>query len=260
MKRFSLVGLLATLLLSACGTAPELAKPAELAPQAATGTTVNTGAYTGPYNLRSGPGTNYSIVGSVGGGVQVSIVCHANGTSHTGPYGTTNLWDKLSTGRWISDAFVYTGSNSAVAPACSGTTPPSNVIGDNYPYKNYSMEGVDPWKFYYRQCTSFAAWRVVKTKNGGFHNYYGGVRWGNAHNWDNAARAVGVPVYSTPRVGDIAVWEGNQSGASYLGHVAYVARVNGDGTVLIEEYNWATMGGYGTRTISASSVSSYIRF
>lgn len=85
----------------------------------ATGTTANTGSYTGPYNLRSGPGTNYSVVGSVGGGVAVTIVCQTNGTTHTGPWGTTSLWDKLSTGEWISDAFVYTGSNSAVTPRCN---------------------------------------------------------------------------------------------------------------------------------------------
>ena len=84
----------------------------------ASGTTANTGSYTGPYNLRSGPGTNYSVVGSVGGGVAVTIVCQKTGTSHTGPWGTTSLWDKLSTGKWISDAFVYTGSNGTVAPRC----------------------------------------------------------------------------------------------------------------------------------------------
>lgn len=84
-----------------------------------TGTTANTSAYTGPYNLRSGPGTSFGVVGSVGGGVQVSIVCQANGTTHTGPWGSTNIWDKLSTGKWISDAFVYTGSNNTVAPRCS---------------------------------------------------------------------------------------------------------------------------------------------
>ena len=85
----------------------------------ATGTTANTGGYTGPYNLRSGPGTNYSKVGSIGGSVRVSIVCQKAGTSHRGPWGTTSLWDKLSSGKWISDAFVYTGSDGRVAPRCS---------------------------------------------------------------------------------------------------------------------------------------------
>lgn len=84
-----------------------------------TGTTANTGEYTGPYNLRSGPGTSYSVAGTIGGGVQVTIACQSTGTTHTGPWGSTNIWDKLSTGKWISDAFVYTGSSSRVAPSCS---------------------------------------------------------------------------------------------------------------------------------------------
>lgn len=92
--------------------------PGTTSPGYATGTTANTGSYTGPYNLRSGPGTSYSVVGSVGSGVRVNIVCQKAGTSHTGPWGTTSLWDKLDSGKWISDAFVYTGSNGTVAPRC----------------------------------------------------------------------------------------------------------------------------------------------
>lgn len=85
---------------------------------AVTGTTANQDGFTGPYNLRSGPGTSHSVVGTIGGGQSVTIVCQKTGTTHTGPWGSTSLWDKLSTGKWISDAFVYTGSNGAVAPTC----------------------------------------------------------------------------------------------------------------------------------------------
>lgn len=83
-------------------------------------TTYPTGTvHDGPINLRSGPGTSYSIVGTANTGEVVSIVCQTTGTSHTGPWGTTNIWDKLTTGKWISDAFVYTGSNGTVAPTCN---------------------------------------------------------------------------------------------------------------------------------------------
>lgn len=85
------------------------------------GTTACTGGYCGPYNLRAGPGTGYSVTGSINGGVSVTIVCQSYGTSHTGPWGTTSLWNKLGgahAGKWISDAFVYTGSAGMVAPAC----------------------------------------------------------------------------------------------------------------------------------------------
>jgi hypothetical protein len=85
------------------------------------GTTACTGGYCGPYNLRAGPGTGYAVTGSLNGGVAVTIVCQSYGTSHTGPWGTTSLWNKLGgahAGKWISDAFVYTGSNGMVAPQC----------------------------------------------------------------------------------------------------------------------------------------------
>ena len=131
--------------------------------------------------------------------------------------------------------------------------------GNEYPYAGWSMSGVDPWNFYNRQCTSFAAWRL--NQNGTeFHNYYGGPRWSHAYNWDDAAASAGVLVNGTPRRGAIAQWEGNAYGASSYGHVAYVAAVHNDGTITVEEYNWATAGGYGTRRISASSVSHYIHF
>ena len=74
----------------------------------------------GVYNLRSGPGTSYDKVGQLGGDAPVTIVCQEpNGEAITGPYGTTRIWDKLSSGAWITDAYVYTGSNSLVAKRCS---------------------------------------------------------------------------------------------------------------------------------------------
>ncbi|ONI87165.1 metalloendopeptidase [Saccharothrix sp. ALI-22-I] len=67
--------------------------------------------------IRSGPGTSYSAVGSVASGATVTISCQAKGETITGKYGTTNLWDKIGSG-YISDAFVYTGSDGQVAPDC----------------------------------------------------------------------------------------------------------------------------------------------
>lgn len=72
----------------------------------------------GSLNKRSGPGTGYGVVGSVGDGATVTIACSANGTSHTGRYGTTSLWNRLSDGSWISDAFLWTGVNGAINGLC----------------------------------------------------------------------------------------------------------------------------------------------
>ena len=69
-------------------------------------------------NVRSGPGTSYSIVGSLSDGASVTISCQTTGTSVTGTYGTSNIWDKIGTGRYVPDAYIYTGSDGRVAPNC----------------------------------------------------------------------------------------------------------------------------------------------
>lgn len=71
-----------------------------------------------PLTVRSGPGTGHSAVGSVADGATVTISCQATGTSVTGTYGTSRIWDRIGPGRYIADAYVYTGSDGRVAPAC----------------------------------------------------------------------------------------------------------------------------------------------
>lgn len=132
----------------------------------------------------------------------------------------------------------------------------------SYPWANY-REGswthggscnygndIDPWGYCYRQCVSFAAWRLYSAGKTPPRNY------GNAENWDNVARARGIPTGSSPQVGAIAVWNG------YEGHVAYVEEVMGNGKVRISEYNAvpALQGRYSQRIISAGDPAAYIYF
>ncbi|WP_320784900.1 SH3 domain-containing protein [Streptomyces sp. CRN 30] len=70
-------------------------------------------------NVRSGPGTQYGIVRTLPAGANVSIRCQRTGTWVSGPYGTSNVWDMIATGQYISDAYVYTGSDGYVAPPCT---------------------------------------------------------------------------------------------------------------------------------------------
>ncbi|ARU60241.1 metalloendopeptidase [Tumebacillus avium] len=79
--------------------------------------TVNTAG--ADLNVRSGPGTGYAIVGSVSDGQQVRIYCQTYGTTVTGTYGTSNVWNRIGTGQYISDTYVYTGSDGLVAPLCN---------------------------------------------------------------------------------------------------------------------------------------------
>lgn len=72
----------------------------------------------GPLNVRSGPSTSYSDVGNLANGARVTIQCQTRGQSITGTYGTSNLWNKIGAGKYIPDAYTYTGSDGRVAPDC----------------------------------------------------------------------------------------------------------------------------------------------
>ena len=134
--------------------------------------------------------------------------------------------------------------------------------GNDYPYNDrtygtYRTQDIDPWRFYYRECTSFVAW-CLNSRNGvEFTNSYGGVQWGHAKNWGYAAGSIGITVNNDPAIGSI--W---WSTAGDYGHVAWVSAVNGD-DVTIEEYNHRKSyseepGRYGTRTLSKWSATGYI--
>jgi hypothetical protein len=76
----------------------------------------------GGVNIRSGPGTGYNVVGTLGYGQYAAIHCTTTGEWIQGPAGWTNIWDYSSTnsGAWgyITDAWLYTGTNDPVEPAC----------------------------------------------------------------------------------------------------------------------------------------------
>ena len=70
-------------------------------------------------NVRSGPGTHYSLLYTMPLGVSVPVYCQKPGTTVSGPYGTSNLWDNIANGEFVSDAYVNTGSDGYVAPRCA---------------------------------------------------------------------------------------------------------------------------------------------
>ena len=126
------------------------------------------------------------------------------------------------------------------------TPPPPRVCAKHIWFYNGSYG--DPWGFALRNCTSFVAWRLRMTNGlADFENHFGGVHWGNANHWDDAAAELGYLVDDVPAVGAVA-----QTDDGRVGHVAWVSAV-GDGTVTIEEYNFAVAGGYDVRTVPTSS-------
>ncbi len=104
---------------------------------------------------------------------------------------------------------------------------------------------VDPWGMYMRQCVSYTAWKVWKS--GRHMPYWGG--FGNANQWDDNARAAGIPVDGNPRVGDVAV-----SNSGRWGHVMYVEHVYEDGRILVSQYNASWDGRYSEAVIWPGSL------
>lgn len=106
-----------------------------------------------------------------------------------------------------------------------------------YPWANvaYPSSSVDPWGMFKRECVSYTAWKVDAS---GRHMPYWGGR-GNAKLWDDNARAAGIPVDTSPRVGDVAV-----SNSGKYGHVMYVEAVHSDGTITVSQYNASWDGKY----------------
>lgn len=83
---------------------------------AATGTVKTAGD---PLNVRRAPTPGATAVKTVANGASVTIDCQITGASVTGTYGTGTLWDYVpALGGYISDTYVYTGSDQRIAPDC----------------------------------------------------------------------------------------------------------------------------------------------
>jgi surface antigen len=201
---------------------------------------------------------------------RVAIVCQTNGSRVTGTFGTSTLWDRLQKGGYVSDTYIYTGTDGRVAPECKGSAPhptphphpqqaqhgrPRSVtLKNDYPYPTASPETADPWGFYHRECTSFVAYRLNRLKGFHFSNRMDGGHFGDAGNWDNNARALGFKVNNRPTVGSVMV---RDSGT--WGHVAIVAKVRKH-KFLVEEYNHNVPHGYGQRWLTRSASGDWDHF
>jgi surface antigen len=248
----------AVLLATAAGLAA-LGQPAEAA------TTYHVSGTDGTLAEQSVPETGH-IVKWLKEGDAVSVVCQINdggqdlGDGPSAPWQQSRTWDQLADGNWVYDHFISTppqGSDgySPGIPHCGGG---SSLNPNGYPWRVGPGEWVDDQHGYYEgECVSFAAWAIRSdgrphTKSPDF--------LGNADMWHGASST------SVPAVGEIAQWDDNVHGAGGAGHVAYVAAVNGNGTITVDEYNW--LDGYdgytghrlSVRTIPASDPSRYLKF
>jgi flagellar protein FlgJ len=88
-------------------SAPEAANAAGVAATVQVGSTLK---------VRSTPSLSARIVGSVRNKQRITVQCAITGTTVRGTVRTTNLWDRLSTGRYLSHGYVRTGRGIARCP------------------------------------------------------------------------------------------------------------------------------------------------
>lgn len=129
-----------------------------------------------------------------------------------------------------------------------GSVPAGVPGGGGYPgrWAFASIDSmVDTWGMYNRQCVSYTAWKVWSS--GRYMPYWGGR--GNAKQWDDNAKAAGIPVTEAPAANTVAV-----SNAGTWGHTMWVESVNGDGSINVSDYNQQFDGLYREYTISADNI------
>jgi len=135
-------------------------------------------------------------------------------------------------------------TTAAVTPVVS-----AEPVSPPYPYANSSRVG--PWGFTTCHDTDYIAWRFFD-RDVSFAKSMTGpngktVTFGDPGTWATSAAGVGFTVDGVARAGAIAQWQGGEDGATAAGHVAYVDRVNADGSVVLSEFDWTVKHGYSQR-------------
>ncbi|MGH9250951.1 MAG: glycoside hydrolase domain-containing protein, partial [Acidimicrobiales bacterium] len=74
-------------------------------------------------NARSGPSTAYGVVGTHAPGSALAVVCQTAGSK----VGSTSVWNRLTTGAWVSDYYVSTPSKTTYSAPLQLCTYPGQV-------------------------------------------------------------------------------------------------------------------------------------
>jgi uncharacterized protein YraI len=185
----------ATTLLAVLGTAGTAS---------ATSYTVNTAGAN--LTVRSAPGAWSTAWGSVSDGSSVNVQCQVHGGTVTGTYGTSDVWDQLASGGFVSDTYVYTGHDGLFMTKCPYADPPPR------PNPNSMNEAIS-WEFahlgstaYEGECDHFQALAFGWSHSG---EYSAQTHW-------NHLRSLGLTHTSgTPPRGAL-VFYSNSSGTGHV--------------------------------------------
>jgi uncharacterized protein YraI len=207
-----------------------LVAPAALA--SASGTVNTAGA---PLNVRSTPSVNGTAVGTLADGATITIDCQTYGDTVSGTYGTSNIWDHVpAKSGYASDTYVYTGSDTLVAPLCGGTVAQT--------CSKYSFANEDT-------CAEAVAWakaHVSSTSRSGYANecdHLVALAYGLPASGSTSAHAHWLAIPSTYKhpgdsivpAGGLAFFSGGSSGDGHvmisIGNGQFISNdIHGSGT------------------------------
>ncbi|BAL92833.1 putative M23-family peptidase [Actinoplanes missouriensis 431] len=128
-------------LLTSAAAAPAAAATGAAAKVAVVTGTAKTGST--PLNMRRSPSAGAERVGSVANGGTVWILCQAAAQQITGTVRTTNLWDHLANGSWVSDAYVVRPSTGI--PRCAAAETPAETPVERAPAIPKKLAG-ESWR------------------------------------------------------------------------------------------------------------------
>jgi uncharacterized protein YraI len=86
-----------------------------------------------PLNARSGPGMSYRLVAKISNGSRLAVACQVQGQMINGWVRRTDLWDRLTNGQYVSDAYVRWTPSRPALKSCPrpGATVQSGGTGLN---------------------------------------------------------------------------------------------------------------------------------
>lgn len=239
--------------------------------------------------IRAGATTASRQVGCIPHNKVIKPICGITNGQNVYSYvfgGTSRVWHKIKYGSitgWISDSYTLTGVDHRLAPgekSCTAkpttSTTPANLKNcaswTMSCLQRFGYSGQRAWYFPVdgngHNCTNYIAVRLdarnISWLNG--RSYKGkAIFYGHAMYFDNNIKDSGAirdgkaSFQSTPRVGDVAQWEGGAAGAGSLGHVAYVEKVFSNGDIIVSESNWGGQGKIRKITKSSGYPTRFIR-
>jgi uncharacterized protein YraI len=140
-------------------------------------------------NARSGPSTSYPIVSTYPAGSALPVVCQTPGTT----IGTSPVWNKLGTGRYVTDYYVDTPSNSGYSSPLPRCTYPYQVTatalnertgpGSSFPVVRSLTSGSLAWVSCQRSGTTVGTTKIWDRLDSGTYvtDYYLATRSGTTY-------------------------------------------------------------------------------